>query len=231
MMSILEHQKHRNIMLQILKDIYADTSIAPLLGFKGGTAAYFFYDLNRFSTDLDFDLLDASYKTLVFEKLTKILEKYGQLKDARQKRFTLFFLLSYQPKSYNIKIEINLRTFGSNYEPQEYLGISTLVMTREDMFAHKLVAMYERQAKTHRDIFDVWFFSKNHWPINKKIIEKRTQLTFQQFLKKCIQLLEKKSSRNILSGIGELLDQNQKQWAKSRLLEDTIFLLKLMLEK
>jgi hypothetical protein len=34
----LNFSRHKNILLQILKDIYSDTSIAPYLGFKGGTA-------------------------------------------------------------------------------------------------------------------------------------------------------------------------------------------------
>ena len=54
----LDYSKHKSILLQILKDIYSDTSIAPYLGFKGGTAALLFYDLPRNSVDLDFDLLD-----------------------------------------------------------------------------------------------------------------------------------------------------------------------------
>jgi hypothetical protein len=42
---------HKTILFQILKDIYSDTTIAPLLGFKGGTAALFFYQLDRFSVE------------------------------------------------------------------------------------------------------------------------------------------------------------------------------------
>ena len=56
------------------------------------------------------------------------------------------------------------------------------VMVREDMAAHKLVAMYERSGQTNRDIYDVWFFLKNNWPINEKIIEKRTGMSVQEFL-------------------------------------------------
>lgn len=52
----VDYAKHKNILLQILKDIYSDTTIAPYLGFKGGTAAHLFYNLNRDSFDLDFDL-------------------------------------------------------------------------------------------------------------------------------------------------------------------------------
>lgn len=54
-----------------------------------------------------------------------------------------------------------------------YLGISMKVMVREDMLAHKLAAMFERIGRTNRDIFDVWYFLKNNWPINIKITEDR----------------------------------------------------------
>lgn len=98
------------------------------------------------------------------------------------------------------------------------------------MAANKLVAMFERIGKTNRDIFDVWFFLKNNWPINEKIITKRTDMSIQQFLQTCITLLEKMSNRGILSGIGELLDTKQKLWAKEKLRSETIFLLKLRQE-
>jgi len=98
------------------------------------------------------------------------------------------------------------------------------------MAAHKLVAMYERIGKTNRDIFDVWFFLHNNWEINKAIVEKRTGISFKEFLRKSIHALEKMSNRHILSGIGELLNEKQKAWAKSKLLPETIFLLKLKLD-
>ena len=64
----LEITTHRNVLIYILKDLYTDMELGPLLGFKGGTAAYLFYKLNRFSVDLDFDLLDAGQEDLVFER-------------------------------------------------------------------------------------------------------------------------------------------------------------------
>lgn len=56
---MVDLNKHKFFLLQILKDIYSDMEIASLLGFKGGTALMFFYDLPRFSVDLDFNLLDT----------------------------------------------------------------------------------------------------------------------------------------------------------------------------
>ena len=53
---------------------------------------------------------------------------------------------------------------------------------------------------------------------------------YKEFLQKCIDSLEKVSNKNILSGMGELLDEKQKNWVKSKLKTETIFLLKLGLE-
>jgi len=72
---MLNKEKHQLIMGRILKDVYTDVLIAPLLGFKDGTCAYFFYGLPRFSVDLDFDLFspDEIKQTLLFDTIRKIL--------------------------------------------------------------------------------------------------------------------------------------------------------------
>ncbi|KKU60151.1 MAG: hypothetical protein UX81_C0003G0011 [Parcubacteria group bacterium GW2011_GWA2_47_12] len=191
----LDYSKHKNILLQILKDIYSDNEIAPYLGFKGGTAALLFYGLSRDSVDLDFDLLDESKEAEVFKKIQEIAASYGKIIDSRVKRFNLVTIISYELKAQHVKIEVNRRSFGSKYDLKTFLGISMLVMVREDMFAHKLTAMCERFGKA-----------------------------------KCIDLLEKMDNKNILSGMGELLAEKQKIWARAKLKNDTIFLLKLMLE-
>src|SRR3989338_1260056 len=221
---------HKTILFQILKDIYSDTTISPFLGFKGGTAALMFYNLSRFSIDLDFDLLDENKEDYVFERIISIVKKYGTLKESYKKRFNLFCLLSYEDKARNIKVEVNRRQFGSRYEIKTYLGVSMQVMVPEDMFANKLVAMYERIGKTSRDIYYVWFFLKDRFPVNKEIIEKRAGITFESFVKKCIKQLEKTDNRDILDGMGELLTPSQKDWAKAKLKEETVTLLKLRLE-
>lgn len=229
----LDITKHKNIMIKILKDIYTDNTLGPVLGLKGGTAALLFYDLNRFSVDLDFDLLDETKEDYVFKQIKKILENYGTVKEAQKKRFNLFYLLSYIEKTQgeqNIKIEVNRRNFDSKYEVANYYGISMLVMTKEDMFAHKMVAMHERIGRTSRDIFDVWYFLQNDWPINKQIVENRTKISYKEFLSNSIKALEKINNKNILAGIGELLDEKQKKWAKNNLKNDLLFLLKIRLE-
>jgi len=227
---MLDRNIHKTVLLQILKDIYTDTSLGPILGFKGGTAANFFYDLGRFSVDLDFDLLKEDKEAFVFEKIEKILHEYGTIKDNYRKKHTLLFVISYDKQFQNIKVEISRRIFDSRYELKNYLGISVLIMVKEDMFAHKLVAVLERTKTANRDVYDIWYFLKNRWPINIEIVEKRTGMNFKDYLKKCIEFVESLSDRNILSGMGELLDEKQKAWAKTHLRKDTVFLLKVRLE-
>lgn len=222
----LDYLKHKNILLQILKDIYSDTSIAPHLGFKGGTAALLFYGLTRDSVDLDLDLLNEEKETEVFESIQKIIANYGTVVDSRIKKFNLLNVLSYAPGAQKIKVEVNRRQFGSKYDLKTLLGISMLVMVEEDMFAHKLMAMHERIGKTSRDVYDVWFFLENHWPINKEIVEQRSGKTFKEVLQLTADQLEKLNNKHILDGLGDFLNDPQKDWARAKLKSETIFLLK-----
>ena len=164
---MLNREKHQLIMGQILKDIYTDITISPLLGFKGGTCAYFYYSLPRFSVDLDFDLLvvNEENQKMVFEKIVSILSKYGQIKDQYIKRFTVFALLSYGDDDHNIKVEINVRKLVENiknhYELKEYLGISMFVAKKDYLFASKLSALTLRNETAMRDIYDIHYFAKS----------------------------------------------------------------------
>jgi len=217
---------HRTIMTDVLKDIYSDINIASVLGFKGGTALYFFYSLPRFSVDLDFDLLDESKKDIVFDRVTKILEKYGELRQKRDKHFNLFWLLSYKKGLSQLKVEISKRTSKNSYELKSSLGLSALIMKREDMFANKLTALLDRKSLANRDIYDIWFMLKERWDLNDKLLEFRTSTKAIPYLKKCLKLLEKNPPSDILSGIGDLVDNKTKDWIKKNLIKDTIFLLK-----
>lgn len=223
----LDKTLHKTILFQILKDIFSDTTMSPFLGFKGGTAAMMYYGLDRFSVDLDFDLLKDDGEDEMFEKVVEIVQRHGQLKDSHKKRHNLFCLLSYEDKAHNIKVEINRRQFGSKYEVKTYLGVPMLVMVPEDMFAHKLMAMYERIGKTSRDVYDVWFFLENRFPINRDIVEQRAGLPFDEVIDRCVEKLEKLSNRKILDGVGELPSEGRKDWARAKLREETISLLTL----
>lgn len=212
----------------VLKGIYSKVSIGSSIGFKGGTALYLIYKLPRFSVDLDFDLLDESKKDIVFSDITKIAKKAGELRDAREKHFTLFWLISYEKEHKQLKIEISKRNLGSSYEVKNYLGLPVLVMKKEDMFANKLTAFLDRKVVANRDIFDIWFMAKNNWDINSELLQERTKTDCGKYIQKCINYLEKSPPRSILDGLGDLLDNKTKAWVKENLVKDTIFYLNLL---
>jgi predicted nucleotidyltransferase component of viral defense system len=229
---MLNKEKHKFVMVQILKDIYSDVEISSMLGFKGGTAAFLFYDLPRFSVDLDFDLLDPSEKNadLLFEKIKKIVSKYGEIKDSQKKIATIFFALSYEVGQHQIKVEINMRKTGAHYEMLSYLGIPLLVADKNSMLGGKLVALTERKNFAARDLFDVHFFLKQNWEIERDVLDAYGIKSVSDYLEKCIALVERIPDSKMLAGLGELIDEKQKSWAKSELKKDTLFLLRLALE-
>ncbi len=226
---MLNKDRHKRIMLEILKDIYSDIKISSLLGFKGGTAAFLFYDLPRFSVDLDFDLLEQSQENtdLLFARVKKILEKYGEIKDSQKKFATIFFSLSYAPGEHQIKIEINNRNTGASYEMQSYLGIPMLITKKDSMLAGKLVALTARNSFTARDLFDIHFFLKQHWEPDKNVLIAHGIESELEYIQKCITFVENIPDNKMLVGLGELIDEKQKDWVRSSLKSDTLFLLRL----
>ncbi len=219
-------------MGRILRDIYSDATIASLMGFKGGTCAYFFYGLPRFSVDLDFDLFmtDEETQKMIFKKIKSILGKYGEVKDGYIKRFTIFFLLSYGDADHNIKVEANIRMLMPNlkeyYELKDYLGISMLVGKKDYLFASKLSALTLRSETAMRDVYDIWYFSKNSWDINADVVKARIGKSVKDHLNDCITIIEEVKDNRILQGLGELLSEREKSWVKTHLREETVFLLK-----
>lgn len=220
-------------MGQILRDIYSDTTISSLIGFKGGTCAYFFYGLPRFSVDLDFDLFSTNEATqkLMYEKIGGMLGKYGEIKDHYIKRNTIFFLLSYGDADHNIKVEVNVRILmpdiRKHYEMKEYLGISMLAGKRDYLFASKLAALTSRRLLAMRDIYDIWFFAKNNWDIDVEVIKARTGKTIKEHLSDCITVIEAVKDNEILRGLSELLpSEKEKVWVKMHLRKEVVFLLK-----
>lgn len=220
-------------MGRILRDIYSDTSISSLIGFKGGTCAYLFYGLTRFSVDLDFDLFtsDEATQQTVYEKIGGMLKAYGEVKDQYIKRNTIFFLLSYGDADHNVKVEVNARILipdiKEHYELKEYLGISMLVGKRDYLFASKLAALTDRRLLAMRDIYDVWFFAKNNWDINADVLKIRTGKTVKAYLADCIPVIEAVKDNEILRGLAELLpNEKAKAWVKTHLRNEAVFLLK-----
>lgn len=221
---------HRHILFELLTDIYR-SSLGSYLGFKGGTMAYFFSGLDRFSVDLDFDLLEADNKKIIWKDLPLILNKYGKITEKTDKKFTLFFLLNYKKGKKNIKIEISKRKNNrGNYSIANFYGTDVTILKEEFAFANKLLACRQRKKIAARDFYDVYFYLKKGVSPDKKTIEDEAGKNYEVFIKDLIQYIVKKlSSKNVLHGLGELVDEKQKSWIKNNLKEELINRLKFII--
>lgn len=223
---MMDINKHKFFLFQILQEIYKSKELAGKLGFKGGTALMFFYDLPRFSVDLDFNLLIPGTEEAVYEKVRKIIHKHGRIHDEAIKHYGIICVLDYGVGERKLKVEISNRLFDDHYEIKNLLGVNVQVMVNQDMFAHKLCALLDRSSITNRDIFDCWFFMNNKTAINPSIIEKRMQLPLATYLQKCIDVLEERSDKGLLNGLGELMEEEMKKFVRTKLRRETINLLK-----
>jgi len=225
--SKMDINKHKFLLAQILTDIFSTFDIANQLGFKGGTALMFFYELPRFSTDLDFNLLDAGREKQVFDGLHNILLKYGVIHGEAVKRFGPVLVLDYGKNERKLKIEVSNRQYDNHYELKNFLGTTIRVMTRPDMFAHKLCAILDWPAQTARDIFDAWFFMRDRVPVNRALVEFRMKMPLEDYLERCIQAVKKIPDRNMLAGLGDLMDNKTKEFVRAKLKSEALTLFEL----
>ena len=223
----MNKQKHKLCMAQILTMVYKDKDLCNLLGFKGGTAMMFFYDLPRFSTDLDFNLLDESKMDLIYDKVRNILTQFGEIDDEAKKFFGPVFVLNYEKGERMLKVEISARQYDNHYEMKTLAGTDIRVLTLPDMFAHKLCAMGERL--TPRDVYDVWFFlTKMHASINEQIVRFRTGKSVAEYAEWCAERVRETSPRLLMQGLGEVVDDNKtKSFIKTKLIDETAQALKI----
>jgi len=225
---MLNIAKHDIILKQILRDIYTNPLLQGQLIFKGGTCLYIFYDLKRFSTDLDFD---TRVDSLAQEEVTNILAKYTTVEDFSSKRYTWFWLGSYEKGLQKIKIEVSKRHFPNKFVNNNYYGMVVPVLSPECMFAHKLCAITERKKLQNRDLFDSWFMFNKQWEPDETILKVRTGKSKIDYYKLLIDYIKKNTaSTSILSGLGEVLDSKQKNWVKEHLLDDLLFQLNIRIK-
>lgn len=222
----MDTNKHRYYMMQVLLAIFRHPQLSSLLAFKGGTSLMMFHNLTRFSTDLDFNLLDASKMEYVYSELRNLLLKYGTIDDEAMKFYGPIFVLNYGKGERMLKVEVSKREYPNHYEIRSLLGTDIRVMTLSDMFAHKLCALGERV--TPRDIYDVWFFLQHRTEINAEIVELRTGMSVSEYAQQCANQVRSYSSRMLMQGLGEvLLDAASKNFARQQLIPETASALEL----
>ncbi len=213
-------------MAQILSLIFKDKELCNALAFKGGTSMMFFHNLNRFSTDLDFNLLVPQKLDMVYDKVRSILTRFGTIDDEAKKIYGPVLVVNYGKGERMLKVEISTRQYPDHYEMLSLAGTFIRVMTMPDMFAHKLCAMGERLSP--RDIYDVWFFLQNHTEINEEIVRLRTGKSVSEYSALCAEHVKESSPKLLMQGLGEVLnDAKSKNFVKNKLIAETASALEL----
>jgi len=227
----LNIQKHRIVMINLLKDIVT-SPYGKLLWFKWWTLLYLLYNLDRFSTDLDFDLLWKVDGEKMLDDLSQICNKHGKVKDMYDKEHTLFLLIDYEHHEMNIKIEISKKTKKTDtYSYKSILWYQALCMDPDCLFANKLVALTQRKTTASRDLYDVHFFLKNGFGINPAVIEEKIGKSVSAYLKEVLAFIPKNFNKeNLLAGLGELVHEKQKVFIKDKLIDETCEYLKLIIK-
>lgn len=216
----MDINKHRYYMMQVLLAIFRHPELSRLLAFKGGTSLMLFHGLTRFSTDLDFNLLDVSKTEFVYQELHSLLLKFGTIDDEAMKFYGPILVLNYGKGERMLKVEVSNREYPNHYEIRSLLGTDIRVMTLPDMFAHKLCALGERI--TPRDIYDVWFFLQKRTEINEEIVQLRTGKSVSEYAEECAEKVRGYSSGILMQGLGEVLPDNEsKNFARKDLISET----------
>jgi len=215
-------QQHRQIMFDILQYIY-NSSLATKLAFKWWTLCMFLHWLERFSVDLDFDL-KVWDKEEVLNFLEKELLKYWKITDKKNSKI----VLNYSNGNIPLKIEINDRIQKNDkYEKTMFFWIPILAMDKPSMFANKLYAIYQRKEITDktasRDLFDIWFFFKNHREINHELLEERSGKSTNEYLSFLKDFIPANFNKdNLLLWLGQLITDKQKQFVKTQLIQEVL---------
>ncbi len=159
--------------------------------FKGGTALYKHYGLNRFSEDLDFTLTKRKFDMqFVLEKMRKELSFLGIemiLPIYEQYPNEINTLLQIKGPLYDgskaslstIRINVSTRERIIHKPVQELLlsqygevpSFEVFVMDTQEMLAEKIRAIYTREKA--RDVYDVWFLLKRGVKPDTSLIQKK----------------------------------------------------------
>lgn len=166
-------KRHEIFEIEALEALKKGGFLEPLV-FGGGTMLRLCFELNRYSTDLDFWFIKKARVKDYFGALKEYLRKSYELTDAHMKFYTL--LLEIRSKNYPKRLKIEIRKEARKCDFQERIAFSRYgtsqvivrALTLEQMMRNKIEAALER--KDIRDCFDIEFLLRQGVAIgmNKK---------------------------------------------------------------
>ncbi len=214
--------QERNLLLEYLQtQILKELSLShynTTISFLGGTCLRFIYQIDRFSEDLDFDLIEKT--NFRIEDLEKELKTKLELKsfslDTKNKKteniYIIFFKFKNVLREFGISAprdEKILIKFEIDFNPSQKISTESkfvssfnenfpiLVNSKETLFAQKIMAIAFRPYQKGRDFYDlVWFLSQKELEPNYEILKEKG-LKIQN-KKQLIEFLEKQLQKTNL---------------------------------
>jgi predicted nucleotidyltransferase component of viral defense system len=226
---------HKSYLNRLLIEIADMPVFAHNLAFKGGTCASMLGYLDRFSVDLDFDVLNGADEGVLRTEFHKLFEYMG-LTLTRELDKALFFQLRYPSetsKRNTMKVSANsLKVKANQYKVQYFPEIDRLInsQTVETMFANKLVAVTDRY-KQHRtiagrDIYDIHYFLIHGHKYEPAVITERTGLALHDYIKKLIEFIRDQVTQTLIDeDLNTLLPIKKFQQIRKILIPETLSLL------
>jgi predicted nucleotidyltransferase component of viral defense system len=229
--------QHKAWLYRILSAFYDDPYLANTLYFKGGTCAAMLGLLDRFSVDLDFDLVGERSDLVKTQKqMEKIFRDLGlEIKDQSKKVPQYFLRYPTKERERNtLKIDVAFPpTKANQYEAKRFSEIDRIItcQTPETMFANKLVALIDRykqkEAIAGRDVYDIHHFFEQGLRYNKAVITERTGQTQEAFFRELIDFVEQMVSNDLIAqDLNVLLPYAKFKVIRKTLKQETLLFLK-----
>ena len=226
---------HKSYLHRLLMEIVDQPLMAQTLAFKGGTCAAMLGYLDRFSVDLDFDVLKNADEAALRKTFHLVFNQLGFSVTLEFDK-VLFFQLRYPTgpgKRNTLKISAsNIRVETNQYKVQYFPEIDRLInsQTIETMFANKLVALTDRytQHKTiaGRDIYDIHHFFIQGYSYNGEVIRERTGMDPREYFVEMILFIKKHVTQTIINeDLNSLLSNRKFQQVRKILIPETLSML------
>jgi predicted nucleotidyltransferase component of viral defense system len=226
---------HKSQLNRLLIEIIDRPALSQILAFKGVTCAAMLGYLDRFSVDLDFDVLKNTDEAALRKEFSQVFE-YLDLTVVEDLKNALMYRLRYPSKPgkrSNLKVSANSHMVKANKYRVVYLSEVDRMMncqTVETMFANKLVAVTDRHdlhgTVAGRDIYDVHHFFIHGYSYNDQVILERTNLEPREYFGKLIDFIKKHVTQTIINeDLNTLLPYKQFQQIRKVLIPETLALL------
>jgi len=226
---------HKSYMNRLLIEIIDRPILSQSLALKGGTGAAMLGYLDRFSVDLDFDVLKSADETALRAEFHEVFDYQG-LTITGELDKALFFQLRYptEPgKRSTLKVSASSVIVKANQYRVQYLAEIDRLMncqTVETMFANKLVAVTDRYSLHRtiagRDIYDIHSFFVHGYKYHASVIRERTGLEPKDYLMKLTAFIKEHVTQKIINeDLNTLLPNDRFQQIRKILIPETLSLL------